>query len=102
MENAAPSSSSIAYATAVDWATHRETITRLYWDEANTLREVQRIMKEVHNFHATDRMFKSRFRQWGLIKNLKTSEKEQVLQSASERGRWPCHSSGAVSSVPTD
>lgn len=53
MENAAPSSSSIAYATAVDWATHRETITRLYWDEANTLREVQRIMKEVHNFHAT-------------------------------------------------
>lgn len=43
----------LVWATDADWIKHRETITRLYWDENKPLKEVSKIMKEEHDFHAT-------------------------------------------------
>ncbi|KAK8019092.1 Clr5 domain-containing protein [Apiospora arundinis] len=72
----------LVWATESDWDRHRETITTLYWDENKTLKEVSRIMKEQHDFHATDRMFKMRFSAWGLQKNLKKQDLQKIASEA--------------------
>jgi len=36
-----------------EWECHRETISRLYVDENKSLKEVQKIMEDVHHFKAT-------------------------------------------------
>lgn len=41
------------WATPDAWATHRELITRLYWDEDKPLKDVQEIMIQDHGFQAT-------------------------------------------------
>ena len=41
------------WATQDDWDAHRETISRLYWDESRPLPEVMDIMRSRHDFHAT-------------------------------------------------
>ncbi|KAK8115307.1 Clr5 domain-containing protein [Apiospora kogelbergensis] len=72
----------LVWATDADWIKHRETITRLYWDENKPLKEVSKIMKEEHDFHATDRMFKMRFSTWGLQKNLKKQDLQKIASEA--------------------
>ncbi|KAK8048202.1 hypothetical protein PG994_009932 [Apiospora phragmitis] len=72
----------LAWANEADWSEHRETITRLYWDENKPLKEVSTIMKEEHGFHATDRMFKMRFSAWGLHKNLKKQDLQKIASEA--------------------
>ncbi|KAK7908790.1 hypothetical protein PG985_016093 [Apiospora marii] len=72
----------VAWATDGDWNEHRETITRLYWDENKPLKEVSSIMREEHGFHATDRMFKMRFSAWGLQKNLKKLDLQKIASEA--------------------
>jgi hypothetical protein len=42
-----------AHVTAVDWASHRDLITRLYWDEDRSLKEVRELMRLDHGFNAT-------------------------------------------------
>ena len=41
------------WASEDDWASHRETITALYWDENRTLKDVIVVMRQTHDFHAT-------------------------------------------------
>lgn len=48
-----PSMSPKAWASAQEWESHRETITRLFWDENRPLREVVEIMSRDHGFNAT-------------------------------------------------
>ncbi|KAK8041749.1 hypothetical protein PG993_006272 [Apiospora rasikravindrae] len=72
----------LPWATDADWTKHRETITRLYWDENKPLKEVSSIMREQHGFHATDRMFKMRFSAWGLQKNLKKQDLQKIASEA--------------------
>jgi hypothetical protein len=43
----------VPYAELKDWDAHKETITRLYWDERRTLKEVMDTMERDHNFYAT-------------------------------------------------
>ncbi|RYP64482.1 hypothetical protein DL770_009195 [Monosporascus sp. CRB-9-2] len=86
------------WATQYDWDAHRETISRLYWDESRPLPEVMEIMRSQHNFYATARMYKFRFKKWGLTKNLKADQEEQIRVQAANgtvaampliRGRLP-------------
>ncbi|RYP05055.1 hypothetical protein DL764_004074 [Monosporascus ibericus] len=79
------------WATQYDWDGQRETISRLYWDESRPLTEVMEIMRSQHNFYATGRMYKFRFKKWGLIKNLKADQDEQIRVQAAN---------GAVAAVP--
>jgi hypothetical protein len=41
------------YASPEDWEAHRDTITRLYYYEEMTLREVKKYMEANHSFVAT-------------------------------------------------
>lgn len=59
-----------------DWEMHREAITTLYWKDDKKLKEVVELMAQKHNFHATERMYKERIKQWGLTK-YKTRDKPQ-------------------------
>ncbi|KAK9779753.1 hypothetical protein SCAR479_03360 [Seiridium cardinale] len=66
-------------ARVVDWAAeedfekHRALITRLYSTENQTLNQVVEVMERDHGFHATHRMYKNRFKRWGLKKYTKAS-----------------------------
>ncbi|KAK8024318.1 hypothetical protein PG993_012384 [Apiospora rasikravindrae] len=71
-----------AWASAQEWESHRETITRLFWDENRPLREVVEIMSRDHGFNATPKMYKARTREWGLKKNLKVSETREIIRQA--------------------
>jgi hypothetical protein len=42
-----------AWASDEDWQKHREIITRHWWAEDKPLKEVQAIMAEEHDFHAS-------------------------------------------------
>lgn len=41
------------WATSADWAVHKDTIVRLYWNEDRTLKEVMNIMARDYDFHGT-------------------------------------------------
>ncbi|KAK8877457.1 Clr5 domain-containing protein [Apiospora arundinis] len=77
-----PSMSPKAWASAQEWESRRETITRLFWDENRPLREVVEIMSRDHGFNATPKMYKARTREWGLKKNLKVSETREIIRQA--------------------
>ncbi|KAI1774068.1 Clr5 domain-containing protein [Hypoxylon cercidicola] len=68
-----------------DWANHRDTITFLYLDQNKSLREVMRIMREEHNFSATEKMYKIRFNKWGIHKKLRAHQVAELLVQRSKR-----------------
>ncbi|KAI1743131.1 Clr5 domain-containing protein [Xylaria scruposa] len=59
------------WAQAEDWDAHREIITELYVNQRRRMKDVMRTMAEDYGFHATRRMYKTRFRKWGVAKNIK-------------------------------
>ncbi|KAI0483433.1 Clr5 domain-containing protein [Xylaria cf. heliscus] len=63
---------SSAWAQPEDWAKHRTTITDLYVKRRKKMKAVIRIMAEEYGFHATQRMYKTRFKKWGLTKNIRS------------------------------
>ncbi|KAK7962121.1 uncharacterized protein PG986_002946 [Apiospora aurea] len=79
--------------SAYEWAEHREVISRLYWDEDQTLKQVMDYMRTRHNFLATQRMYKLRLKSWGLVKNLKADEADRLLDNV--------YRGAAVAAVPT-
>ncbi|OHE97313.1 hypothetical protein CORC01_07368 [Colletotrichum orchidophilum] len=73
------------YATDEVWDCHRSIITKLYQDDKRTLKQVKQIMERDHSFYATERMFKTRLRSWGLEKKLKETEVWHIVQLNRER-----------------
>ncbi|KAK7984778.1 hypothetical protein PG988_002400 [Apiospora saccharicola] len=67
--------------SSFEWAQHREVISRLYWDEDKTLKQVVGYMHAHHGFLATERMYKLRLKSWGLAKNLKSDEADRLLDN---------------------
>ncbi|KAI1083227.1 Clr5 domain-containing protein [Whalleya microplaca] len=67
-----------------DWNNYRDTITHMYIDQNKSLKEVMRIMKENYYFYATEKMYKIRFKKWGVHKNLRA---EQVGKLLVQQGR---------------
>lgn len=65
------------YAQDGDWTRHRERIVALY--EHNTLERVVAIMAGEHKFFATKRMYKSRFKEWGVKKNVTAADVDGLL-----------------------
>ncbi|TDZ21128.1 hypothetical protein Cob_v005793 [Colletotrichum orbiculare MAFF 240422] len=73
------------YATQDRWDLYRLLITRLYREEKKPLREVQIIMEQQHSFLATERMFKTRIKRWGLDKKFKEPEVFAMLYAKQKR-----------------
>src|ERR1700733_15429704 len=65
------------------WDAHRSKITALYNDY--TLKVVCATMQRDHNFVATEKMYKTRIRQWGLEKKCKASEMSCALRIIERR-----------------
>ncbi|KAK3948107.1 hypothetical protein QBC32DRAFT_382115 [Pseudoneurospora amorphoporcata] len=70
-----------------EWEDHRGRIQELYQGQNLSLKEVMRIMEERHGFRATQRMYKTRIKAWGLDKNFKESEVVELFRLRRERER---------------
>ncbi|KAK3901056.1 Clr5 domain-containing protein [Staphylotrichum tortipilum] len=68
-----------------DWEPVKEAIIQLYWTEKRELREVMKIMEARHNFYATERRYKTRFKTWKLDKNVDSKRMEAIVQIQKRR-----------------
>lgn len=66
------------FACEEDWVRHRHRITSLY--KTRTLQDVKAVMEKEHNFHASQRMYKARFKEWGVKKNVTAAEVHKLTQ----------------------
>ncbi|KAH8203326.1 hypothetical protein TruAng_002522 [Truncatella angustata] len=74
------------WAIVSEWEEHKGRITDLYWRDDMPLIEVASVMGTEHGFHATPKMYKARFKMWGLRKNLSQRKRSRVLNAASQPG----------------
>ncbi|KAK3361930.1 Clr5 domain-containing protein, partial [Lasiosphaeria ovina] len=70
-----------------EWDTHRATIQELYQAQNMPLKDVMKVMEDRHGFRATQRMYKTRIKSWGLDKNFKESEVVELFRLRRERER---------------
>ncbi|KAK4154934.1 Clr5 domain-containing protein [Chaetomidium leptoderma] len=68
-----------------NWATHRSKIEDLYWTHGKELPEVMETLKNEYGFVASPKMYKKRFKAWGLQKNLSTDESMAMCQIDEQR-----------------
>ncbi|EPE06574.1 hypothetical protein F503_02702 [Ophiostoma piceae UAMH 11346] len=71
---AAANMSATSWANSNEWDKYREIITDLYRDRGLHLKKVQSFMAKEYNFHASERMYKTRISKWNLDKNLKAAD----------------------------
>ncbi|RYP62306.1 hypothetical protein DL771_009791 [Monosporascus sp. 5C6A] len=69
----------------LDWDAHKDTIKRLYMDEDKTLADTMEIMKRVHSFEASQKLFKAKFKEWDWQKNLPTETAIVMIDKAKRR-----------------
>ncbi|KIV86504.1 hypothetical protein PV11_02114 [Exophiala sideris] len=73
--------------TSEEWRRHRPLITRLYFEEGRTLKDVAEYLKKEFDFAPTERMYKSRLHTWGLDKKKKEHEMlDLVRQGLQQKG----------------
>lgn len=56
------------------WEQHKEIIRQLYLVQSRSLKEVMKIMREEHDFDATDKIYKYHFKRWRFRKNMTKDE----------------------------
>ncbi len=62
-----------------DWERWKPLFTRLYKEENRPLPEVMRLLKDEHNFWASEKMFKNKIKAWNLRKYLKEDEAKMIV-----------------------
>ncbi|RMD41287.1 hypothetical protein DV735_g3813, partial [Chaetothyriales sp. CBS 134920] len=67
-----------------EWKKHRALITRLYFEEDRTLKDVREVLEKEHNFTPSERMYKSRLHSWGLDKKKKEHEMLDLVRQGLE------------------
>lgn len=70
------------YATEDDWRGHKDRISSLY--RIKRLKDVKTVMETQHQFFATERMYKARFKEWGLEKNVTAAKVHKLMQRVEE------------------
>ncbi|TEA12203.1 hypothetical protein C8034_v006446 [Colletotrichum sidae] len=73
------------YVAPDDWEHNRSIITRLYKEEEKPLRQVREVMERQFAFIATERMFKTRIKRWGLDKKFKEPEVSAMVRAKQQR-----------------
>lgn len=79
------------YAGEEDWRRHREKISALY--RTNRLKDVMAIMETEHGLYATERMYKARFKDWNLQKNVTAAEVHKLMQKVEQEQQRQCRTS---------
>ncbi|EHK19688.1 uncharacterized protein TRIVIDRAFT_58331 [Trichoderma virens Gv29-8] len=67
------------------WEQYKSTIRALYLEERKPLKEVMSIMADKYGFQATPKMYKTRFSQWGFVKNNTEEEVKRLLSMKFQR-----------------
>ncbi|KAH7152930.1 hypothetical protein EDB81DRAFT_757947 [Dactylonectria macrodidyma] len=67
------------------WESFKSTIRVLYLEERKPLKEVISIMIDKYGFEATPKMYKTRFSQWGFVKNNTEDEVKRLLSMKFQR-----------------
>ncbi|KND91770.1 hypothetical protein TOPH_03443 [Tolypocladium ophioglossoides CBS 100239] len=67
------------------WEQFKSTIRTLYLEERRPLKEVMAVMADKYNFQATPKMYKTRFSQWGFVKNNTEDEVKRLLSMKFQR-----------------
>lgn len=67
------------------WESMKTIIRQLYLEERKPLKEVIHVMAERHGFQATPKMYKTRFSQWGFVKNNTEDEVKKLLSMKFQR-----------------
>ncbi|KAK5995906.1 hypothetical protein PT974_04324 [Cladobotryum mycophilum] len=67
------------------WEQYKTTIRSLYLEERKPLKEVMSVMAEKYGFQATPKMYKTRFSQWGFVKNNTEDEVKRLLSMKFQR-----------------
>lgn len=67
------------------WESLKTTIRSLYLEERKPLKEVMNIMADKYGFQATPKMYKTRFSQWGFVKNNTEDEVKKLLSMKFQR-----------------
>ncbi|KAF4983391.1 hypothetical protein FZEAL_1120 [Fusarium zealandicum] len=67
------------------WESLKTTIRTLYLEERKPLKEVMSIMADKYGFQATPKMYKTRFSQWGFVKNNTEDEVKRLLSMKFQR-----------------
>ncbi|KAK3995266.1 hypothetical protein QBC44DRAFT_366791 [Cladorrhinum sp. PSN332] len=78
---------SIGWVGGDEWEVYRPTIQELYQAQNLPLKDVMKIMEDRHGFRATQRMYKTRIKSWGLDKNFKETEVVELFRLRRERER---------------
>lgn len=82
VHKSSPKSVNRRYAGEDDWRRHRDRISSLY--KTKRLKDVMAIMQSEHGLHATERMYKARFKDWGLQKNVTAAEVHKLMQKVEQ------------------
>ncbi|CAG7566446.1 unnamed protein product [Fusarium equiseti] len=67
------------------WESFKNTIRVLYLEERKPLKEVMSVMADKYGFQATPKMYKTRFSQWGFVKNNTEDEVKRLLSMKFQR-----------------
>ncbi|KYK57072.1 hypothetical protein DCS_04079 [Drechmeria coniospora] len=67
------------------WDQFKSTIRSLYLEERRPLKEVMAVMADKYKFEATPKMYKTRFSQWGFVKNNTEDEVKRLLSMKFQR-----------------
>ncbi|KAF2736468.1 hypothetical protein EJ04DRAFT_542525 [Polyplosphaeria fusca] len=73
------------YGHTQSWETARPTLERLYMIERKSLKEVERVMRENHQFDAVEHQYKYQFKKWGWKRNLSSKKKAAITDALSSR-----------------
>ncbi|KAH7169989.1 hypothetical protein EDB81DRAFT_150522 [Dactylonectria macrodidyma] len=71
----------------LDWERHKPQLQQIYLKDNNSLAETMKIMRTQHSFEASQKLYKSKFKDWGWNKNLPGHIAEFMVETAKKRKR---------------
>ncbi|KAL8713832.1 MAG: hypothetical protein Q9225_006682 [Loekoesia sp. 1 TL-2023] len=71
----------------LDWNAYKDTIKELYIDQNKSLPETMEAMNERYSFNASQKLYKTKFKEWNWQKNLPTDTALKMAEKAKRRKR---------------
>lgn len=81
---------------------HRERITTLYIGQNKTLKDVMAIMEDKHDFVATERMYKARFKEWSVGKNVTAAAVHKLMAKVEQHQKCGPYMDGDCKTIELD
>ncbi|KAK8042743.1 hypothetical protein PG994_013226 [Apiospora phragmitis] len=68
-----------------DWEEQYPHIRKHWWDEDESLERVMSFMEKCHHFQATAKQYKTKLKEWNLLKNVPTNEMKAIVKIQTRR-----------------